>query len=117
MIEAYLAEGGCDIMSDFARFNPGQIVEHTRFGYRGIIAGVDPDFQLSEAWYDAVARSRPPKDQPWYHVLVDGAEHTTYVAERHLRASDDHSQIDHPLLGQYFNRYDGARYYPVQRYN
>ncbi len=92
-------------------FSVGQIVEHNRFAYRGVIFSADEAFSLSEEWYDAVARSRPPKDRPWYHVLVDGGAHTTYVAERHLEASDDHTQIDHPLLGQFFDRFDGERYH------
>lgn len=94
------------------RFFIGQIVRHVRFGYRGVIAEVDPEFSLSEEWYDQVARSRPPRDRPWYHVLVDGAAHTTYVAERHLQHSTDCSQISHPLLGQCFGGYDGQRYLP-----
>ncbi len=102
-------------MASAAGFYIGQIIEHRRFGYRGLVFGVDPDFQLSEAWYQNVARSRPPKDQPWYHVLVDGAGHSTYVAERHLAASADSSQISHPQLGQYFDRYNGERYFPLRR--
>ena len=93
-------------------FSVGQIVEHNRFAYRGVVFGADEMFSLSEEWYDMVARSRPPKDRPWYHVLVDGGAHTTYVAERHLDASEDHTQIDHPLLGQFFGRFDGERYHP-----
>ena len=62
-----------------------------------------------------MARSRPPKDRPWYHVLVDGALHSTYVAERHLEASEDLRQINHPWLGEYFDRFDGARYYTIVR--
>lgn len=100
-----------------AEFHLGQIVEHRRFGYRGLVFGVDADFQLSEEWYEAVAKSRPPKDKPWYHVLVDGESHTTYVAQRHLAPSTNHAQIAHPLLGDYFNRYDGQRYYPSQGLN
>lgn len=97
---------------DEANFFVGQIVDHRLFGYRGVIVGVDPSFNLSEEWYDQVARSRPPKDQPWYHVLVHGATHTTYVAERNLEAAAETGQVDHPLLGQYFDRYDGKRYLP-----
>jgi heat shock protein HspQ len=93
-------------------FAVGQIVEHLKFGYRGVVFLVDAEFSLSEEWYDTVARSRPPKDKPWYHVLVDGAAHTTYVAERHLAASVDLGQINHPQLGEYFGRYDGHRYWP-----
>lgn len=94
------------------RFDIGDIVHHAKFGYRGVVVDVDPVFGLTEAWYEQVARSRPPKDKPWYHVLVDGAEHTTYVAERHLQPHPDRSQISHPALGRYFGRYDGRRYIP-----
>lgn len=94
------------------KFAVGQIVEHLRFGYRGVVYGVDAEFSLSDDWYEQVARSRPPKDRPWYQVLVHGALHTTYVAERHLATSDDTSQIEHPLLGRYFGSYDGRRYEP-----
>lgn len=94
------------------KFAPGQIVKHLRFGYRGAVFQADEAFELSDEWYEAVARSRPPKDAPWYHVLVDGSDHATYVAERHLALSKDRSQIAHPLLGHYFERYDGQRYHP-----
>ena len=98
-----------------ARFFVGQIVEHNRFGYRGVVFGVDAEFGLSEEWYEEMARSRPPKDRPWYHVLVDGTLHSTYVAERHLEASDDFSQIEHPWLGEHFDRFDGERYHTIIR--
>lgn len=94
------------------KFTAGEIVKHLKFGYRGVVFLADAEFALSDAWYEAVARSRPPKDAPWYHVLVDGGERTTYVAERHLRLSRNHSQVEHPLLGRYFERYDGRRYHP-----
>jgi heat shock protein HspQ len=93
-------------------FGIGDIVHHARFGYRGVVVDVDPVFSLTEEWYDQVARSRPPKDKPWYHVLVDGAAHVTYVAERHLEPHPDRTQIDHPELGRFFSRYDGRRYIP-----
>ena len=34
------------------KFSVGEIVEHLRFGYRGVVYGVDPEFSLSEAWYE-----------------------------------------------------------------
>ena len=94
------------------QFYVGQIIKHVKVGYRGVIFEVDAEFSLSEDWYEQVARSRPPKEQPWYHVMVDGGTHTTYVAQRHLTASDDLSQIDHPALGQVFGHFDGSRYLP-----
>jgi heat shock protein HspQ len=93
-----------------AAFAVGQIVRHLRFGYRGVVVDVDPVFSLSDAWYEEVARSRPPKDRPWYHVLVDDAEHTTYVAERHLEADQDETPIRHPLLARYFDDFRDGRY-------
>ena len=56
-----------------AKFSIGQIIHHRLFDYRGVIVDVDPDFQNSDEWYDQVARSRPPKDKPWYRVLVHDA--------------------------------------------
>ena len=91
-------------------FFVGQIVDHQKFGYRGVIFGVDARFGLSEEWYEQVAKSRPPKDEPWYHVLVDRAMNATYVAQRHLVASEDLGKIENPFLEEHFRRFDGARY-------
>ena len=99
-------------MSITVRFNIGQVVIHTRFGYRGVIFDVDPCFMLSDDWYRRVALSRPPRNQPWYHVLVHGQEHTTYVAERHLFAAAAPEPISHPLLNQYFAGFNGSSYEP-----
>ena len=93
-----------------ASFHVGQIIQHQLFGYRGAVYDVDATFAGSEEWYDEVANSRPPKDAPWYHVLVHDSAQTTYVAERNLIADPDPAQIDHPMLGDYFNLYDGTRY-------
>ena len=100
-----------------AKFYIGQIIHHKRFGYRGVVYGVDPYFSGSEDWYETMATSRPPKDKPWYYVLVDGAKHTTYVAEQNLKAGDDLSQIEHPLTKEFFKGHDGERYLPTQRTN
>ncbi|MCB1802229.1 MAG: heat shock protein HspQ [Gammaproteobacteria bacterium] len=93
------------------KFFVGQIVHHNRFDYRGVVVDVDASFQGSESWYEQVARSRPPKDQPWYRVLVDGGEHETYVAERHLEADADLSPVTHPAISSRFLRYEGGVYH------
>ena len=67
-----------------AKFSVGALIHHLLFDYRGVVFDVDPEFQGSEDWYAQMARSRPPRDEPWYHVLVHNATHTTYVAERNL---------------------------------
>ena len=93
-----------------AKFDVGDLIHHRLFDYRGVIIDVDPNFQASEEWYETVARSRPPKDKPWYHVLVDGATHTTYVAERNLEPDERESPIEHPMLEQFFSRFENGRY-------
>ena len=98
-------------MTEFRnRFHPGQVIRHKLFDYRGVVVGVDLTFQLSEEWYEEVARSRPPRDQPWYHVLVHGARQATYVAERNLEAGSGEQPVEHPLLGRYFDKFSGGFY-------
>lgn len=97
-----------------ARFQIGQIVEHKLFNYRGVVFEVDPVFSLTDEWYEQVARSRPPRDKPWYHVLVDNGTHSTYVAERNLSETDDVSEIHHPAIGNFFSSYSNGRYNPKQ---
>ena len=93
-----------------ARFSVGELVHHKLFDYRGVIVDVDPQFQLTEEWYETVAGSRPPKDKPWYHVLVHRGSHQTYVAERNLEADPSGKAIDHPLIGHYFTGFSEGRY-------
>jgi heat shock protein HspQ len=95
-----------------ARFHIGQLVHHRLFDYRGVIVDVDPVFSGSDHWYDQVAKSRPPKDQPWYRVLVDGAEHETYVAERNLEDDTSGQPVRHPMLRELFGDLEGGRYRP-----
>lgn len=66
------------------KFQVGQLIRHKLFHYHGVVMGVDSNFQSTEEWYDLVAKSRPPKDKPWYHVMVTDGNRRTYVAERHL---------------------------------
>lgn len=92
-----------------ARFFVGQLVQHKKFDYRGVVFDADATFLGTDEWYEEVAKSRPPRDQPWYHVLVHRGDRTTYVAERHL-AADDRGPIEHPLIGQFFDRFRDGRY-------
>ena len=93
-----------------ARFSPGQLVLHKKFSYRGVIVDVDATFSGTTEWYDQVARSRPPKDAPWYHVLVHNAQHMTYVAERNLEPDSSAEPINHPLLEQLFAGFEAGEY-------
>lgn len=101
----------------FARFHVGQLVRHRLFDYRGVVFNVDSQFSGDDEWYEQVARSRPPKNAPWYHVLPSGSEHTTYVAERNLDADSSHRPIDHPLLDTLFAEFADTGYIVRQPLN
>ena len=104
-------------MVETARFAVGELVHHRLFDYRGVVADVDSQFMLSDDWYDKVARSRPPKDRPWYHVLVHEALHNTYVAEQNLEIDTSEKPIQHPLVAQQFNEFKDGRYITSQKSN
>jgi heat shock protein HspQ len=100
-----------------ARFQVGQPIHHKRFDYRGVIVDVDPVFCGTEEWYRVMATSRPPKDQPWYHVLVHDAAHLTYVAERNLEPDLSGEPIRHPELARFFAGFADGLYRARRRAN
>lgn len=93
-----------------ARFDVGQRVTHKLFHYRGLIFDVDATFQGSDDWYENVASTRPPRHEPWYHVLVHDSDHTTYVAERNLTSDPSEDEILNPLTEKFFQHLDGGLY-------
>lgn len=88
----------------------GQVIKHKLFNYRGVVIDVDPVFMQSEDWYETLAISRPPKDEPWYRVLVHNATHETYVAQRNLEPDDSGEPINHPDIDLYFSEYADGQY-------
>jgi len=100
-----------------AKYQVGEVVHHRLFDYLGVVFDVDPIFSGTDDWYDQVARSRPPRDEPWYHVLVDQADHTTYVAEQNLKSAAEPQAIRHGLAEHFFDHFDGARYHLRNRMN
>lgn len=100
-----------------ARFAIGDLVNHKLFNYRGVVYDVDPQFALSEEWYETVAVSRPPKDQPWYRVLVHNAINETYVAERNLEPDGTEDPVSHPLIDALFTGFMDGRYIRADRGN
>ena len=85
-----------------AKFSVGQLIHHRMFDYRGVVIDVDPEFLGPEEWYNTMARSQPPKEQPWYHVLVDSSNTRTYVAERNLEPDQSGVSIQHPDILLHF---------------
>ena len=104
-------------LSNTAHFSIGQIIQHKRFNYRGVIIDVDPIFLGTDAWYNDIADSKPPKDRPWYHVLVDNTDKITYVTEQNLSRSSNIDPIQHPQLDNFFGLFTNGIYIPLQRHN
>lgn len=100
-----------------ANFYPGQIIQHKLFHYRGVIYDVDANYCGTEEWYEEVAQSRPPRDEPWYHVLVDGEQSTTYVAQQNLAPGGQQEPIVHPLVPKFFSSFQNGCYRPVTHIN
>ena len=104
-------------MTAQAQFSIGDLVHHKLFDYRGVVADVDPHLMLSEEWYEAVALSRPPKDRPWYRVLVHNSVGETYVAERNLEADTNGVPVSHPLVKTCFSGFSDGHYLTAGRMN
>ena len=91
------------------KFTPGDLVRHVRYQYRGVVVAHDPKCMADEQWYQS-NQTQPDRGQPWYHVLVDGAEQTTYVAERHLESDECSKPINHPLVRELCGEFIDGRY-------
>lgn len=88
-----------------ALFAPGQMVRHKTYGYRGLIYDVDPIFNQQTTWLEKLDLMEPIGNMPWYHVLVDGEDHASYVSEDNLEAAsglDERTEFNHPLLNSFF---------------
>jgi len=90
-------------------FAPGQLVRHVRYGYRGVVVDFDTTCMADEMWYYR-NQTQPPRNQPWYHVLVDGSMATTYAAQTSLEADDRDEPVNHPLVQEFFTGFEGGRY-------
>jgi heat shock protein HspQ len=96
-----------------ARFAIGEVVRHRLLDFRGVIFDVDPEFANSEEWYEAIPEPmRPPKNQPFYHLLAENAEssYVAYVSQQNLEPDDSEEPIDHPAIATMFDSFDGERY-------
>jgi heat shock protein HspQ len=92
------------------QFSAGDLITHRRYGYRGVVAAGDPECKADDDWYFR-NRTQPVREQPWYHVLVHGGRHTTYVAEENLTRYEGGEQVSHPLVKEIFSSFSGGRYH------
>jgi heat shock protein HspQ len=96
-----------------ARFSIGDVVRHRMFDFRGVIFDVDPVFNNSEDWYEAIPEAiRPRKDQPFYHLLAENMEssYVAYVSQQNLVTDDSDEPVDHPAISGLFDAYSDGRY-------
>lgn len=104
-----------------AKFPIGQVVRHKRFGFRGVIYDVDPEFANTEEWYQSIpADMRPRKDQPYYHLFAENHDKTPYIAyvsEQNLVAEDSEVPVNHPGIAEYFLGVKDGIYRPRQKAN
>ncbi len=95
-----------------AKFAIGQVVKHRLFPFRGVIFDVDAEFANTEEWYEAIPEEiRPPKDQPFYHLLAENAEayYVAYVSEQNLILDNSGDPVEHPQVDEVFDELrDGA---------
>jgi heat shock protein HspQ len=98
-----------------AKYKIGQVVKHRVFPFRGVVFDIDPVFNNTEEWYEAIpAEVRPSKDQPFYHLFAENAEseYIAYVSEQNLLPDTTGEPLRHPQVSEVFERDDQGSYKP-----
>ncbi|MGK2915813.1 MAG: heat shock protein HspQ [Porticoccaceae bacterium] len=96
-----------------AKFEIGQVVKHRVYPFRGVIFDVDPTFNNTEEWLNAIPEDiRPRRDQPFYHLLAENAHsyYIAYVSEQNLLPDTSGEPVNHPQVPQLFGELKDARY-------
>ncbi len=91
-------------------FQPGDLVKHRRYGYRGVVVHCDEKCLASDVWY-LKNQTQPDRDQPWYYVLVDESDQTTYAAQSSLLPDDQETCVMHPWVNLYFSGFHAGKYH------
>ena len=98
-----------------AKFSIGNIVKHKFLDFRGVVFDLDPSFNNTEEWYNAIPEDfRPRKDQPFYHVFAENKEifYIAYVSEQNLLDDLEGGTANHPDIKKIFSHFDGECYIP-----
>ncbi|MAR95573.1 MAG: DNA-binding protein [Gammaproteobacteria bacterium] len=101
-----------------AKFSIGNIVRHKFLNFRGVIFDLDPIFNNTEEWYNAIPKNiRPKKDQPFYHLFAENEEifYIAYVSEQNLLIDKDNGAANHPDIKKIFSHFNGECYIPHER--
>ena len=88
------------------KFQIGDVVRHRKYDFRGVIFDIDPEFNNTEEWYEAIPEDvRPVKEQPFYHLLAENAEtqYVAYVSEQNLVRDLSGEPVGHPQVTDMFD--------------
>ena len=99
-----------EAMTANAQCSVGGLVQHKLNNYDGVVVDVDRRLMFSDELYESVARSSPPKDQPWYRVPVHDATRETSTAERGLEPDTGGAPVRHPLIAICFSSFRNRHY-------
>ena len=94
-------------MDRVAKFNIGDVVVHTRQGYRAIVVDVDPLFQASGRYNPQACKHEFSARNPWYRLLVDECSQVTYVEECLLKRDNSGQAINNPNIDAWLVKQHG----------
>lgn len=95
------------------KFQLGQVVKHRVYDFRGVIFDIDPEFNNTEEWYQAIPENiRPSKNQPFYHLLAENQEtqYIAYVSEQNLLLDDSGDPLSHPEIDTFFEQSESGEF-------
>ena len=101
-----------------AKFSIGDVVKHKFLNFRGVIFDLDPTFNNTEEWYNAIPKDfRPKKDQPFYHLFAENEEifYIAYVSEQNLNIDISGIPANHPDISKIFSHFNGSSYVPHEK--
>jgi len=91
------------------KYQPGQLVAHKRYRYRGVVVSADSYCRADPVWYHS-NKTQPDRAQPWYHVLVHGGGSCTYAAETSLEPDTSREPVEHPLVIVFFSGFEQGQH-------
>jgi heat shock protein HspQ len=109
--------GNSTMKTAIAQFAIGDVVRHRLFPFRGVIFDVDPEFDNTEEWYEAIPEEiRPRRDQPFYHLFAENAEteYVAYVSEQNLLPDETGEPVRHPQVPEVFEWIPENRRYAIR---
>ena len=101
-----------------AKFSIGNVIKHKFLDFRGVIFDLDPEFNNTEEWYQAIPETmRPSKDQPFYHVLAENKEifYIAYVSEQNLLLENLNNTANHPDISTIFSHLENGNHVQASR--